>query len=294
MANALENCPAPAKINLFLHVTGRRDDGYHLLQSVFHLIDLADTLSFRARDDGQITLTGGLPNVAFADDLCVRAARLLREHTGTGQGADIVLQKRIPSGAGLGGGSSDAATTLMALNHLWRTGLTRDELAQLGLRLGADVPFFIFGETAFVEGIGEHMQAVPLAAGCFVVVYPGVTVSTGAIFGDEGLTRDAEHVRMRDFIEDTAGSIQSAMCFGRNDLQAVACKRFPEVKRAIEWLSRFAPSRMSGSGSAVFAAVTNPAEGQRIVRQCPGGWQAWCVAGLAQHPMRQRLAVSNR
>ncbi|MBQ1657094.1 MAG: 4-(cytidine 5'-diphospho)-2-C-methyl-D-erythritol kinase, partial [Rhodocyclaceae bacterium] len=149
-------------------------------------------------------------------------------------------------------------------------------------------------ETAFVEGIGEHMQAVPLAAGCFVVVYPGVTVSTGAIFGDEGLTRDAENVRMRDFIEDTAGSIQSAMCFGRNDLQAVACKRFPEVKRAIEWLSRFAPSRMSGSGSAVFAAVTNPAEGQRIVRQCPGGWQAWCVAGLAQHPMWQRLAVSNR
>lgn len=289
MARTLNDCPAPAKLNFFLHVTGRRADGYHLLQSVFHLVNLADTLAFRARDDGQFTLTGGLPDVPPEADLCLRAARLLREHTGTPQGADISLTKRIPAGAGLGGGSSDAATTLLALNHLWQTGLSRDALARLGVQLGADVPFFIFGRTAFVEGIGEKMQSVPMDAGLFVLLYPGVSVSTAQIFRDGGLTRDTKAITMREFIANASGNPQIAMRFGRNDLQSVACRHFPRVAEAAEWLAQFAPSRMSGSGSVVFAAVSDEAEGQYIAQQCPSGWRAWCVAGLQAHPLIERF-----
>ncbi|CAL93373.1 4-(cytidine 5'-diphospho)-2-C-methyl-D-erythritol kinase [Azoarcus olearius] len=275
ISGVLAGCPAPAKLNLFLHVVGRRDDGYHLLQTAFRLLDWGDRLDFRVRDDGLIRRTNQVAGVAEDDDLVVRAARRLQQATGTPLGADITLHKVLPMGGGVGGGSSDAATTLIALNHLWQTGLTRADLQQLGLALGADVPFFIYGRDAFAEGVGEAFQPLALPAAVYVVLSPEVSVPTAEIFSAKGLTRDTPPIRIADFAASPT----------RNDLQATACSRYPEVARAINWLEHYAPARMTGSGACVFAEVASEIEADEIVSLCPARWKAWKAKSLARHPL---------
>lgn len=267
--------PAPAKLNLFLHVVGRRADGYHLLQSVFRFIDFGDELGFSVRDDGQIHHLNPIPGVAPESDLCVRAARLLQKHCACPLGVDIQISKRLPMGGGLGGGSSDAATTLIALNHLWQTGLNREALQQLGLSLGADVPVFVFGQNAFAEGVGEILQAVELDNPWYVVLIPPVHVSTPDIFRDEGLTRDTEMLRMRDF--------KSAVT--RNDLQTVVCRRYPEVKQCLDWLNEFALAKMTGSGACVFAEFASEASARNALEKIPDTLSGFVAKGLSQHPL---------
>lgn len=275
ISGVLAGCPAPAKLNLFLHVVGRRDDGYHLLQTAFRLLDWGDRLDFRVRDDGLIRRTNQVAGVAEDDDLVVRAARRLQQATGTPLGADITLHKVLPMGGGVGGGSSDAATTLIALNHLWQTGLTRADLQQLGLALGADVPFFIYGRDAFAEGVGEAFQPLALPAAVYVVLSPEVSVPTAEIFSAKGLTRDTPPIRIADFAASPT----------RNALQAPACSRYPEVARAINWLEHYAPARMTGSGACVFAEVASEIEADEIVSLCPARWKAWKAKSLARHPL---------
>ena len=246
----LYDLPAPAKLNLFLHVVGRRADGYHLLQTVFQLISLADSLDIDTRSDGQIVRETDLHGVAHNDDLVVRAARLLQQASATKQGAQIRVRKQIPSGAGLGGGSSDAATVLMALNRLWRTGLNRVQLMRLSLQLGADVPVFIFGQNAFAEGVGELLTPVDLPRQAFLVVQPIQGVSTQGIFQAPDLTRDTETVKIMDFSERQA---ITRLGFGHNDLQPVVLNRFPVVRQAHDWLEQAGfKMRMTGSGSCFF------------------------------------------
>jgi len=278
----LHDCRAPAKLNLFLHVVGRRDDGYHLLQSVFQLIDLADVLHFDLRDDEAIVRVTDVLNVPANDDLIVRAAQLLADAVAQQgrrpAGVDITIEKHIPMGGGLGGGSSDAATTLMALNHLWQAGMTRSELMRLGLQLGADVPFFLLGENAFVEGIGEQLTAVPTPPAWFVVIHPGISVPTPVIFRAPELTRNTKTVRIADFSGGLLG-------FGRNDLQAVAARAFPPVADAVEWLSDFGEARMTGSGACVFAAFASESEANAVLQSVPATWRGWKARALAAHPM---------
>ena len=275
----LPGCPAPAKLNLFLHVVGRRADGYHLLQTAFRLLDWGDTLDFTRRDDGVIRRTTDIAGIAPEHDLVVRAARLLQAHTGCQLGADIAVHKVLPMGAGIGGGSSDAATTLIALNRLWQTGLGRTELQTLGLQLGADVPVFIFGRDAFAEGVGEALQPLELAPAWYVLVSPGVSIPTAEIFGAGDLTRNTPLIRMPDFAVSTT----------RNDLQAVACKRYPQVQSAIDWLGQHAPARMTGSGSCVFAEVASAQHADWVAAQCPPAWTAWKVRSSSRHPLFEWL-----
>ena len=279
-------CPAPAKLNLFLHVIGRRADHYHLLQSVFQLIDLADNLHFSVRTDGLIHRLNDVPQVPAESDLIIRAARLLQSAAMTKgmqvAGADIGIEKNIPIGGGLGGGSSDAATTLIALNHLWQTGFTRSELMLLGLQLGADVPFFLLGENAFVEGIGEQLTAMHTPDAWFLVIHPGVSVPTPVIFGSADLTRDTKAVKITDFSTGIFG-------FGHNDLQAVAAKSFPEIAESLTWLSKFGNARMTGSGACVFATYSTKDQAEHVLNQVPAGWRAWKVRALNKHPLAQWL-----
>ena len=282
--------PAPAKLNLFLHITGRRADGYHLLQSVFQLINFADQLQFALRDDGQIHRITDVPGVAPEDDLMIRAARLLEAAASARgisvPGVDIEIDKQLPMGGGLGGGSSDAATTLIALDRLWQTGLSKADLMQLGLRLGADVPFFLFGGNACVEGIGEQLTPLITPQTWFVIVHPGVAVPTPLIFGAADLTRDTKAVKMSDFSAGPLG-------FGRNDLQAVAARAFPAVADALKWLSDFGAARMTGSGACVFVAVASESQAEKICRSVPAGsgWRAWKARSMAAHPLAGRLEV---
>jgi len=271
----LDGCPAPAKLNLFLHVVGRRADGYHLLQSAFRLLDWGDTLDFAVRDDGEIRRVGDVPGVAAADDLTVRAAHALRAASGCTRGVDIVVHKNLPMGGGLGGGSSDAATTLMALDRLWGTALGSARLAEIAVGLGADVPFFVFGRDAFAEGVGERLQEVDIPPAWYVVVAPPVVVPTARIFTAPNLTRNTPPVKVRGF---TLGRT-------RNDLQPVACALYPEVGEALSWLESFAPTRMTGSGACVFATLETEAEAREIASRCPSRWRAWAAASLARHPM---------
>lgn len=286
MTRTLDHCPAPAKLNLFLHVTGRRPDGYHLLQTAFQLLDAGDTLHFRVREDGAIRRTTDVPGVPEASDLTVRAARLLQSaaaaRLGKIPGADIAIDKRLPMGGGLGGGSSDAATTLIALNHLWQAGLTRSELMALGLRLGADVPFFLFGRNAFAEGVGEVLVPLDTPECWFVVVEPGVAVPTASIFASQELTRDSKPVTISDFSRGPIG-------FGRNDLQVVASRLFPPVRHAIEWLSTYGNARMTGSGACVFCPFPDESKASRVMTAVPQGWKAWKARGIARHPLDHLL-----
>jgi 4-diphosphocytidyl-2-C-methyl-D-erythritol kinase len=286
MASSLNSCLAPAKLNLFLHVTGRRADGYHLLQTVFQLLDVGDKLHFRVRDDGVIERINDIPGVPEESDLTVRAAKLLQSVCGTRLGADIAVEKRLPMGGGLAGGSSDAATTLVALNHLWDAGLDRQALMNLGLRLGADVPFFIFGRNAFAEGVGEALQEVATPACWYVVIEPGVAAPTAAIFSDPGLTRDTKAVRITDFSE-------ASKTFGRNDLQVVACKLFPPIAKAIEWLRQFGDARMTGSGACVFCAFSQEHEADEVLAAMrstgDAHWKAWKAKAIERHPLSHLL-----
>ncbi len=285
--NALFDVPAPAKLNLFLHIVGRRADGYHLMQSVFVLLDLCDTLDFEARATPRITREDSerrqgppLPD----NDLVVRAARLLQEATGCTQGVHIRLRKNIPMQAGMGGGSSDAASCLLALNRLWDTGLTRCELMALGLKLGADVPFFLFGQNAWAEGIGDELSAVELAPQRFLVVKPDGGLSTVAIFADSKLKRDTKTAILQGFAE--CSDVEKLM-FGHNDLQPVAQAQCPELSGCLEWLKNQGLSaRMTGSGSAVFA----PLNGSLNAIPAPSAWFISQVNSLREHPLKNWAA----
>jgi 4-diphosphocytidyl-2-C-methyl-D-erythritol kinase len=289
-ATSWHNCPAPAKLNLFLHVTGRRLDGYHLLQSVFTLIDRSDTLHFDLRADGQIVRSNDVPGVPAEQDLIVRALRALqleyeKRHGRKPPGIDVAIEKRLPMGGGLGGGSSDAATALMAANHLWQAGFTDAELMAIGLPLGADIPFFLFGETAFAEGVGEALQAVPGPDCWYVVIEPGVAVPTSAIFTAPDLTRNTKAITIADFLGRQTDEFDS-VGFGKNDLQDVAVRLFPPVAEAVEWLSAYGAARMTGSGACVFCAFSSEQEAERVQQQVPAKWKAWKARSLTRHPMK--------
>jgi 4-diphosphocytidyl-2-C-methyl-D-erythritol kinase len=285
---------APAKINLFLHVTGRRPDGYHLLQTAFRFLDAGDRLRFAPRTDGAVRRVNALPGVAEGDDLCVRAARLLQAETGCTQGADIELDKRLPMGGGLGGGSSDAATVLIALNRLWRLDLPRERLQAIALKLGADVPVFVFGRSAFAEGVGEQLQPLALPPAAYIVVAPGVSVPTQRIFAAPELTRNTEPCKIADF----AAAAGQKHLFGRNDLQDVASRLYPEVSEAVSLLSGLVGAgvvRMSGSGACVFVQCADRASAQRLFDEWtekrsarwPASWQGFVADGVDIHPLYQ-------
>jgi 4-diphosphocytidyl-2-C-methyl-D-erythritol kinase len=281
---------APAKLNLFLHVIGRRADGYHLLQSIFTLINFGDTLSFKLRQDGQIRRATDFPGVAEADDLCVRAARLLQAETGVTLGCDIGLEKRTPVGGGLGGGSSDAATTLLALNELWQTRLSKKELQRIGLRLGADVPFFVFGESAFAEGVGEVLTPIDVPLWWYLVLTPKAAVPTPSIFASPELTRDSIPLKIADF---SASGIAARLSQCRNDLQTVVLKEFPEVSRALNALGSVAQksifgARMTGSGACVFLAFVDEADAMQALKQLKQlspEYIGFVAQGLRKHPV---------
>jgi 4-diphosphocytidyl-2-C-methyl-D-erythritol kinase len=274
--------PAPAKLNLFLHVIGRRADGYHELQSAFIPIDLADLLDFERRDDGRIERTGDVVGDAGAD-LAVRAAQSLQQASGTRFGVAINVEKKIPAGSGLGGGSSDAASTLIALNRLWGLDWPRERLFPLAVALGADVPFFLGAGPAFVEGIGERLTALAVEPAYYAVVHPQVAVSTREIFTDPGLTRDTKATIIAAF--SAAQEARSARLFGANDLEVVVRRKYPVVDRAVRHLQRFGPARMTGSGSAVFLAATDVDQATAAIQNLPSGWRGWVVRSLAEHPL---------
>lgn len=275
MADELKSFPAPAKLNLFLHVTGRRADGYHLLQSVFRFIDYGDTVWLGVRQDGEIRRLQDIPGVPAEQDLTVRAAKLLQQEGGCPLGADIRLEKRLPMGGGLGGGSSDAATALLALNHLWDLGLPRRKLQELALQLGADVPVFVFGQAAFAEGVGEKLTPISLAPAWYVVLIPPVAVATAGVFAAPELTRNTPPIKIADFLSGA----------GRNDLQPVVVKEYPEVARHLDWLGRFGEARMTGSGACVFLAVENEAGAHAILQELPQDMQGFVARGLDRHPL---------
>ena len=291
---SLHGCPAPAKLNLFLHVTGRRADGYHLLQSVFQLIDRGDVLDFDLRSDSLIRRTVELPGVPEAQDLSVRALRLLQaEHArrhASRPGIEVGIDKRLPMGGGLGGGSSDAATALMVANALWRSGLSRRELMALALPLGADIPFFLFGQNAFAEGVGEALVAVETPECWYVVIEPGVAVPTAAIFSAEDLTRNTKPVRIADFSRHLS-SRTDMRGFGQNDLQPVASNLFPPVAQAVGWLGQYGDARMTGSGACVFCAFSSASEADLVLAAMPAIWTAWKAKSLPRHPLSAVLQV---
>ncbi|MCK9387133.1 MAG: 4-(cytidine 5'-diphospho)-2-C-methyl-D-erythritol kinase [Sulfuritalea sp.] len=267
--------PAPAKINLFLHVVGRRADGYHLLQTVFRFLDFGDTLRCEPRDDGRIVLANPLPGVPPESDLTVRAATALRAATGATTGVTLHLDKRIPMGGGLGGGSSDAATTLLALNRLWQTGLDSAQLQTTGLALGADVPIFIHGRTTFAEGIGERFTDVTLPAAWYLLLTPAVAVPTAEIFGSAQLRRDTPAIAAADWRPG----------FGHNDLETVACALYPEVKRHLDWLRHYGDARMSGSGACCFVEFAHESAARAALAALPADMRGFVAAGLDCHPL---------
>ena len=267
--------PAPAKINLFLHVVGRRADGYHRLQTVFCFLDFADTIRCEARDDGRIMLANPLPGVAPATDLTVRAAEALRSATGVTAGVTLHVEKRLPMGGGLGGGSSDAATTLMALNRLWHTGLDSAALQRTGLALGADLPIFIHGRAAFAEGVGERFTDVALPVAWYLVLVPDVAVPTAEIFRFAGLRRDTPAIAAADWRSG----------FGHNDLEAVACKLYPEVARHLEWLRQRGDARMTGSGACCFLGFAGEPEARTALAALPADMRGFVAAGMDRHPL---------
>lgn len=256
-ASAELSLPAPAKLNLMLHIVGRRADGYHLLETVFQFLDYADTLHFSARDDGEIILHSTIDGVAHDDNLIVRAARLLQTESQSKLGADIWLDKKLPVGGGIGGGSSNAATTLVGLNHLWQTQLSLEKLAELGLTLGADVPVFVLGRAAFAQGIGEKLEPVDLAEPWYLVAVPPVSISTAKIFSDPCLTRDTPVTNMRTVLKQS----------GHNDCQAVVEKRYPEVRNALILLNKFVEARLTGTGSCIFGGFPNEQQAAKVATQ---------------------------
>ena len=278
----MESWPAPAKLNLFLHVTGRRADGFHELQTVFQFLDYADELRFEINDTGEIRQRAPIPGIADEDELCLRAARALQRQSGTGQGVTIDLTKHIPAGGGLGGGSSDAATTLIALNRLWGLGLSIDALAEIGLGLGADIPVFIHGRAAWAEGIGERLQPVELDQPWYLVLCPGVSISTAAVFSDPELTRDSPAITIRAFREGST----------RNDLENLVRKRYPEVDKTLGWMARYGQPRMTGTGACVFMPVEEQQRGEELLAmalqqagELATGLTGFVAKGRNRHPL---------
>jgi len=282
---AAKSWPAPAKLNLFLHILGRRPDGYHELQTCFQFVDLCDEITIKVRGDGQIRRVSALAGVAEDADLCVRAGRALKAATGTSLGADISVRKRIPLGGGLGGGSSDAATCLVALNELWQLHRPIAELAALGLKLGADVPVFVHGRAAWAEGIGERL--IPLYAPLapletnYLIVKPNIGVSTAEVFQDPELTRNSAPITIHGFLESG----------GRNDCLPVVRRRYPEVARALDWLSTFGPARLTGTGACIFLACESLDRGREIIGKVPPAMDAFLARGLNDSPLLERLAT---
>jgi 4-diphosphocytidyl-2-C-methyl-D-erythritol kinase len=271
---------APAKLNLMLHITGRRADGFHELQTVFQLIDLKDRIEIRVRDDGLITRPEGPPGVPESEDLVVRAARALQQAGGTTLGAEISVRKSIPMGGGLGGGSSDAATTLLALNRMWDIGLASAQIAAIGAKLGADVPVFVHGRSAWAEGVGDRLTALEIPGeSWFLVIYPGVSVPTAAVFQAPELTRNSPATTMRGFLETG----------GRNDCEAVVRARYPAVGEALDWLARQTPARLTGTGSCVFAKFSRAVDAERVAARVPDEWRAYVARGLAESPLLEEL-----
>ena len=286
MNRILRDCPSPAKLNLFLHVIGQRADGYHLLQTVFQLLDYGDLLHFITRSDTQIRRITEVENVPHDTDLIVRAARLLQNlmyqrDKNTVCGVDIEIDKKIPMGGGLGGGSSNAATTLMALNHLWQCGFTRQELMDLGKQLGADVPFFLFGQNAFAEGIGEILTPLETPKTWYVVINPGIVVPTPVIFQSKELTRNTEPIRISDF----PGDYDTNAHFGKNDLQAVATRHFHQIDQAIQWLCQFGTAKMTGSGACVFASFKSEADANKVLDALPSNFTGFKAKAIQVHPL---------
>ncbi len=272
--------PAPAKLNLFLHVVGQRPDGYHLLQTVFRLLDFGDVLRFRVRPDGVINRVNPLHNVPVEVDLTVRAAYSLQRAANISMGVDIELVKHLPVGGGVGGGSSDAATTLLALNHLWKAGLSRSRLMEIGLTLGADVPVFIYGRSSFAEGIGERLQPIDLPVAWYVVLTPSISVSTKEIFTDFELTRNTKPITFTGF---SAGREMSNI--GHNDLQLVVVKHYPEIGRYLAWLRQFGDARMTGSGASVFCAFDSKSLANEVLNKLPPDMKGFVAAGYDRHPL---------
>lgn len=275
MPRDFERYPAPAKLNLFLHVVGRRADGYHLLQTVFRFIDRCDFISVRVRDDGDICRLSELAGVPAERDLCVRAARLLQQASGCRLGVDISVEKNLPMGGGLGGGSSDAATTLIALNSLWQIGMPQPDLLELALQLGADVPVFIYGHSAFAEGIGERLQPIDLGPAWYLVLTPQVAVSTAEIFSASELTRNSKAITMATFLRGG----------GHNDLEPVVCQRYPAVADHLRWLRRYRNAAMTGSGGCVFSAFDSEAEARALFNRLPTNMLGFIARGLERHPL---------
>lgn len=271
--------PAPAKINLMLRITGQREDGYHLLQTVFQLTDLCDWLTFHLVDDGQISLHSSIPGVSEEIDLTIRAARLLRQKTGCKQGVCIEVEKNLPMGGGLGGGSSDAATTLLVLNQLWGLGLSIDRLMQLGLQLGADVPVFVFGQTAWAEGVGEKLKKMEVAEKWLVVIKPDCHVDTKEIFSDKNLTRDTKSIRMSDFL---SGQHQ-------NDCLDVVRKLYQPVENALLDLNTFSEARLTGTGACVFAQFDSEKLAREAYTSLHKRWQVYLTKGLNRSPLLDSL-----
>ncbi|MGA9851412.1 MAG: 4-(cytidine 5'-diphospho)-2-C-methyl-D-erythritol kinase [Gammaproteobacteria bacterium] len=280
-ASTSRGWPAPAKLNLFLHIIGRRTDGYHLLQTLFQFLDYNDMLDFTLRKDGRITRPSGPTEVPEEHDLVVRAAVLLQRCAGARQGAEIHLHKRLPRQAGLGGGSSDAATTLVALNHLWNTGLATEELVRLGLEIGADVPVFIKGHAAWAEGIGEILTPVEIPESWYLVVQPACEIATREIFQAPDLTRNSAPITIARFYGGE----------GRNDFEPVVRKRHPAVAEALDWLGRRASPRLTGSGACVFAGFERETEVRRVLADLPQGWRAFVARGRNRSPLLERLAA---
>lgn len=278
--------PAPAKLNLFLQVTGRRQDGYHRLQTVFRLLNWGDTLYLRVRGDGQIVRHGeSAKGVAEADDLAVRAARLLQSEAKSTQGADISVEKRVPAGSGFGGGSSDAATVLVGLNHLWGLDLSLDRLAALGLRLGADVPVFVRGENAWAEGVGEQLTPIRLAAAWYLLADPGIHTPTRDLFQAPDLTRNAAPAKIADFV---SGNLLG------NAFEPVLRRREPAVEAVFATLSRIGTPRLTGSGSGCFVEFTDRASAEAALAGLPEGLRAWIAAGADRSPLHVSLAKAKK
>ena len=274
--------PAPAKLNLFLHVIGRRPDGYHLLQSVVTLVDYADRLRFRVRGDGVVRRVSELAGVPADEDLVVRAARALQAAAGTSLGVDIEVEKRIPMGAGLGGGSSDAATVLLTLARLWSIPLDAEALGRVGATIGADVPFFVYGRPAWVEGIGERLTAIEIPSRWYVILAPPVQVPTRLVFEAPELTRNTEALKMEDF------SAQPRGIHFHNDLEAVVILRYPVVREHLEWLGRHGTARMTGSGGCVFAEFESREGARRVIDALPAEMKGFIARGLEKHPVREQ------
>jgi 4-diphosphocytidyl-2-C-methyl-D-erythritol kinase len=282
--NISRHWPAPAKLNLMLHITGRRSDGYHLLQTLFQILNFGDELSFEITNNSEITALFKMGDLPAEQNLIIRAARALQQQSGTSLGVKIDLIKRLPLGGGLGGGSSDAATTLVALNHLWGLHLSREQLAEIGLQLGADLPVFIHGHSAWAEGVGELLQPVSLPEPWFVVINPQIEVATGDIFGAKELTRDCPPITIRDLISDDALSAG----FG-NVCQPIVTERYPVIAEAIKWLNHFEEARLTGTGACLFAAFKSQAEAASVLEQLPEQWSGFIAQGCNRSPLLARL-----